>query len=139
MKKILHFIISLTIVGSLGGIATVTAFPQSANASCNTRFLGIPAWYDGLTNDSCDIVSPSEAGGLSTFIWHIALNIVQMALFVAGYICVAFIIYGGFLFLIGNGQPETVAKARKSIIDACIGLVISMASVAIVAFIASYL
>ncbi|MCK9623145.1 MAG: hypothetical protein M0R47_21745, partial [Methylobacter sp.] len=86
----------------------------------------------GLTDADCNILSPDKAGGLSTFIWKIVLNIIEIGLFIAGYAALFFILYGGFLFLTGGSNPSQIEKARKSILNAVIGLVISISAIAIV-------
>lgn len=120
--------------------ATVTT-PQTAfaadPANCESRaFLGIPPWYRGLTKtDStgdCAIMSPNEvAGGLSGFIWKIVLNLIEIGLILAGWVALFFIMYGAFLYITGGGNASQTEKARKSIFNAVIGLVISMGAIAI--------
>src|SRR5690606_20449869 len=98
-------------------------------------FLGFPAWYKGLTEvngENCDIKSPSEAGGATKFVWIIALNIVEMILRASGYAAVAFIIYGGYKYMISVGSPDGMVAARKTMMNAAIGLALSIAAVAIV-------
>lgn len=116
--------------------------PQTVAAAsdCNTGFLGFPAWYRGLIKDNvtCDIVNPDGKDGrpdLSGFIWHIALNVVEMAMMAVVYVTVFFILYGGFQFLTSQGAPEASAKARTTILNAVIGLVISLVAVGIINFI----
>ncbi|UTX51361.1 hypothetical protein KI440_00110 [Candidatus Saccharibacteria bacterium TM7i] len=116
--------------------ATISPAP-TASAACTDRLLGVPTWYRGLTTGAdCTVEMPSggsdEIGG---FVWKLALNIIEMVLVVVVYIAVGFILYGGFLFISGGGNPGTVEKARKSILNAVIGLVIAMAAIAIVNFI----
>lgn len=112
--------------------------PVSAAASiadCQKRVLGIPPWYRGLIkNKECNLKSPNDAGvgGLSGFIWRIVLNGIEMAIVIIAYIAVFFIIYGGFQFMTGGSNPGMVEKARKTIMNACIGLVVAMASIGIV-------
>lgn len=122
--------------------------PQTVSAadSCNSGFLGFPAWYRGLTKSdgSCEVQDPTSMStaaigepnnGLSNFIWHIALNIIEMAMMAVAYIAVFFILYGGFQFLTSQGAPEASAKARTTILNAVIGLVISLVAVGIINFI----
>ena len=59
-----------------------------------------------------------------------------MALQLAGYISAGFIIRGGFKYMTSIGDPGELAKAKKIITDAIIGLVISLMSVAIVNLVA---
>ena len=112
--------------------------PQTASAAdCEATLLGIPPWYRGLTEtDStgkCAIKSPdtNAENGLSNFIWKIVLNIIQIALTIVSYIAFFFILYGGFLFITGGGNSAQIEKARKSIFNAVIGLIISLGAIAI--------
>jgi len=139
MKKIIKWLTPIVITITLGGAIFAIITPATALAAdCNSGFLGFPAWYDGLTEPppECNIKSPNDAGGLSPFIWRIVLNIIEIVLGLLGYISAGFILYGGFLFIASNGKPESAAKGRKTMLDAIIGLVIAMGSIAIVSFIA---
>lgn len=137
------FLISLFAVGGLLAVlpaATVQAQTAASTADkCNQGFLTFPAWYRGLTNENCDIKSPAEAGGLSTFIWTIVLNLVEILLNVVGYAAVGFIIYGGIKYIYSTGSPSGMAGARKTILNAVIGLVLSILSIAVVNTIAGSL
>lgn len=119
---------------------TALATPQSVSAAsknCERSFLGIPPWYRGLTKQdenpsSCDIKTPGsvEQGSptLSAFIWLIVLNVIQMAIVAVAYVASFFILYGGFLFLTGGAVPGQIENARKTILNAVIGLVIAMSA-----------
>lgn len=124
-------------------VMTVIATPTTyaADSSCEVRILGIPPWYRGLAEKDakgdCAIVSPGtimngEVLSLSSFIWHIVLNVIEIGLYLAGYIAVFFILYGGFQFMTGGNNPSQVENARKTILNAIIGLVISISAVVVV-------
>jgi hypothetical protein len=139
-RNIRNWVVSLAIVASAGGALLTTAMPQivmAASDNCNQGFLGFPSWFRGLTAapPDCSIESPTKAGGISKFIWHIVLNIVEMALVAVGYISAFYILYGGFQFMTSQGKPDNAAKARSIILDAIIGLIISFAAVAVVNFV----
>lgn len=108
----------------------------AAPGGCTARFLTFPAWYRGLVNGDCSIKSPGDVGGISNFIWKIALNVVEILLQLVAYVSVGFVIYGGFLYLSSTGSPDKVAAGKKTILNALIGLVLSFFSVAIVSLIA---
>lgn len=110
--------------------------PGGTTNSCNDTLLTFPAWFKGLTDANCEIESPNAAGGINVFIWTIVLNVIESMLQLVGYIAVGFIIRGGFKYMTSNGDPGEMAKAKKIIMDAIIGLVISILSVAIVNIIA---
>jgi len=109
-------------------------FAAEASDSCNSGFLGFPAWYRGVTDGDCNIKSPTS-DELPSFIWKIVLNIIDMALMAVGYIAVFFILWGGFSLIINSGSSDALAKARQTVFNAIIGLVISIAAVAIVRYI----
>ncbi|MBF1031665.1 MAG: hypothetical protein HXK99_02185 [Candidatus Nanosynbacter sp.] len=140
MKKII-IAISLMIIGSFG--ASVT-FPNTSfaddNDTCSNKgkILTLKPWYSGLTNDDCSLKSPgADTNSQANYIWKIALNIVDDLLQLIGYATVGYIIYGGFLMMTSNGAPDKAAHGRKTIMSAAIGLVIALASVALVNFISS--
>lgn len=135
-RTIQHWFAAILFVTAAGGALLTVATPQVTAAACDTRILTIPAWYNGLTDGSCNLQNPNSVGGISNFIWRIALNIVEMILQIVGYITVGFIIFGGYKYMISTGSPDGMVKARKTITNAVIGLLISIFSVAIVNLVA---
>ena len=118
-----------------GGSIVAAVAPMTVSAAtCAKPILSFPVWYRGLVGPApeCNLLSPDKVGGLSGFIWRIVLNVTEIGLQLVGYIAVGYILYGGFLFLTSQGSSEGSAKARKTILNAVIGLVISIASIAIV-------
>lgn len=112
------------------------ATPQTAAAagSCEGGLLGIPPWYRGLTNNDppkCTMKTPDQVGGLSAYVWRIVLNGIDIALALLSIVTVFFILYGGFLYMTGGAVPSQLEKARKTIFNAIIGLVICMGAIAI--------
>ena len=139
MKKII-IAMSLMIIGSFGASLTLpdTSFAESNKCDKKGRILTLKPWYDGLTKDDCSIKDPgSDADSQANFIWKIVLNIVDDLLQLIGYTTVGYIMYGGFLMMTSNGAPDKAAHGRKTIMSAAIGLVIALASVALVNFISS--
>lgn len=132
LQKLRNWTLAVLMAGVLGGATVGVAVPATANAACVDRFLTFPTWYRGLTDGSCNFQALSGANGLRDTIWKIALNIVEIILQLVGYVSVGFIIYGGFRYLTSAGSPDGNAKSRKTIINAIIGLVISIFSVGIV-------
>jgi len=136
-----NWMISLMIVASAGGVVMTMATPQivGAASTCSQSFLGFPAWYRSLIDEgTCDILSPDGIGThptLSNFIWHIVFNVVEIAIVAAAYLSGFYFLYGGFLFIISQGKPDNAAKARTTMLNALIGLIISLAAVTIINFI----
>ncbi|TAN33490.1 hypothetical protein EPN28_01600 [Patescibacteria group bacterium] len=65
----------------------------------------------------------------------IAARIIRIALSLIGMVLVVLILYGGFLWMTAGGNDEQIGKAKKVIINAIVGLIIIMASYAIVLFV----
>jgi hypothetical protein len=125
----------------LGVALSSSTYAATNDKTCEQSILGIPTWFRGLavrdSGGSCSIVSPgTDLNGkkldLSGFIWRIALNIVDIGLSVVGIIAFFFILYGGFQFLTGGSNPSQIEKARKTILNAVVGLIISLGAVAII-------
>lgn len=147
MKSARRWISALIIVASANGLLLTMLAPQvvaaAPAATCNQGFLGFPAWYRGLTEDNgsgdpCAIMSPDGQGThptLTNFIWHIGLNVVEIAIVAAAYLSGFYFLYGGFLFIVSQGKPDNAAKARSTMLEALIGLIISLAAVTIINFI----
>jgi hypothetical protein len=66
---------------------------------------------------------------------RILVNVAQWILGISGSLALLALVYGGVLFLISGGSSETVAKAKRIITGAVIGLIIVFASYTIIAFI----
>ena len=138
MKKII-IAMSLMVMGSFGASVTFpnTSFADDA-CSNNGKILTLKPWYSGLTNNDCSLKSPgADTNSQANYIWKIALHIVDDLLQLIGYTTVGYIMYGGFLMMTSNGAPDKAARGRKTIMSAAIGLVIALASVALVNFISS--
>ena len=120
-------------------VATILSFasatPAHAAAPCSPpNFLGMPAWYRGL-QDSNDC-SSIQTTDIQTMILTIALNILQAAMVIVAYVAVGFIIKGGYMYRVSSGSPDAMAKAKNTIRDALIGLVIAISAAAIVDMVA---
>jgi len=135
MKLLKNLFITLSFAVFVAAPIATVAVPQTTYAAaedCSVRILGMPTWFRGLVNDDCDIITPSDDKGgisLSTFIWRIVLNVIEIALFLVGYAALFFVLYGGFQYLTGGSNPSQTEKARVTILNAVIGLAISMAAI----------
>ena len=138
MKKII-IAMSLMIIGSFGASVTFPGISFADDACSNKgKILTLKPWYSGLTNDDCSLKNPgTDTNSQANYIWKIVLNIVDDLLQLIGYTTVGYIMYGGFLMMTSNGAPDKAAHGRKTIMSAAIGLVIALASVALVNFISS--
>lgn len=148
MKRTLSSIVVSVAMILTGVVATIQITTPTASAiapaDCPRSFLTFPVWYRGLidaNSTDCSLASPSDPqfnpsgskdAGIGTYIGIIALNVIEMVLQLIGYIAALFIIYGGFMYMTQGSEASKVEQAKKTIIGAVIGLVISMSSIAIV-------
>ena len=122
-------------------MSVVGLSPNVNAAACGSGsdadFLGLPPWHRGLTCDG-DVVDLS-AKPIGETVVIIALNMVDMALRLLSLVAIGFIIFGGFQYMIARGEPSGVAKGKATVTHAVIGLIIGIASSAIVGFLVSRL
>lgn len=116
----------------------IDIIPQSVHLlaqakSCSNNFLGFPTWYKYL--DGASSCNP-KLDGLAD-IWLIALAIAEILLRVAILVAIAFIIIGGFKYITSRANPDKTTQARTTVIDALIGLGISVVATAVISFVAS--
>lgn len=141
MKGLLRqALLSLAIISSLSGVVAV-AHPAQASAACG-RFLTFPTWYNGLVknNTTCELKEISnEVNGnrsnrvdVRSFVVRIILNITEMILQLVAYAAVGFLIVGGFKYITSTGDSSGMANAKKTVLNAIIGLIIALMSVGIV-------
>ncbi len=104
-----------------------------ADNCANTTIFGMDAWYSVLECDAKGEIAQSNFQGdnLTTTILKVIAVVVKDALFLAGFIAVGFVMYGGFLMVTSSGNPGNVEKAKKTISGSIIGLVISILAYAI--------
>ena len=132
MRKVwIRLVAGMMFVSLAGGLVGATIPSGQASAACGT-FLGLPRWSSGLEKNNCnDLKSPSELqGGLQTYIWVIALNVIEIMLRIVGYLALFFIIYGGFQLIVSSGSPDRMARAQKTVLNAAIGLIIAISAIA---------
>ncbi|MEO5499434.1 MAG: hypothetical protein ABIR46_02970 [Candidatus Saccharimonadales bacterium] len=111
--------------------AVAPPIATTANAACQQRVLfTFPAWYKGVTDGNCNI----KIDQLNDF-WVIVMNFIEMLLQVVAYVSVGFIVWGGFKYIKSEGEPAKITEAKSAILNAVIGLVIALMSVAIVEYV----
>lgn len=137
-KTVIYMCMSLIVSMTVSIAAVTPALAQ--NTSCGGNIITIKPWYHGLTDGSCNVRSPgSSPDEQRKFVTRVALNVVDGLIQVAAYTTVAFIIMGGFKYMTSAGSPDQATKARKSIINAVIGLVVAIGAVGLVNFIGAAL
>ncbi len=136
--KILGILTAILIsCGGFVSAAPAWAAPGDEGAGvCNGTTLGFKPWYEGLTHvvdGKCEIVPvcekddcPEGSKRINVFIWTAVLNIMFDISLAIGVIAVGIVIYGGYLYMMSQGDPMRAAKGKKTLTSAVIGIVIAM-------------
>ncbi|HEY1835812.1 MAG TPA: hypothetical protein VGG13_03245 [Candidatus Saccharimonadales bacterium] len=105
-------------------------------STCTHNFFGIPTWYSYLKlNGSCQVINFQVPQDFLL----ILLALIDIGLHIAGLVAIGFVIYGGIQFVTSRGEPDQAAKARSTVIDALVGLMLALVSVGIVSFLGNRL
>ncbi len=113
----------------------------AAGCTSKTSFIGLPTWYKYLQGDKyTDPVTGltschPKLAGISD-IWKVVAAVIEILLRVATLIAIGFVVYGGVLYTVSQAQPDKTKLALRTIINALIGLAITIVAAAVVSFIA---
>jgi ABC-type Fe3+ transport system permease subunit len=104
--------------------------------------MGFPTWYkylEGYKAFSGDVCSPfaGQAFEISKLnvLAGIGLAVIEILLRIVAMVTVAFVAYGGFEYLISQGEPDKIQSAKNTILNAFIGLAIALLATVLVNFI----
>ena len=116
-------------------ISTLKIYATSAVCTSHT-FFGFPTWYKYIKNVT---VNPNGSCDFSSFsFWPpdnlllILLAVLDMLFIVGGMVAVVFVIIGGVQYITSQGQPENTKNARGTVINALIGLAITIIAATLV-------
>lgn len=130
----------------------------ASTSQCNKGFFGLVPWYKYIRGEfkfteanltplnggsPCEIKcfnvfaksQPNDCGQKGSDIPYVLLAIVDNLLRIAGIVSVAFIIVGAIRYITSQGNPEDTAGAQSTIINALVGLAVSIVAVAFISFI----
>lgn len=120
----------------------LSLFAADTLQSCteNGSFFGLKPWYAYLYKN-CDadgnIISFNifPSNGQTSDIPYVLLAIVDDLLQIAALVAFGYILYGAFQYVTSQGSPDGAAKAKSTILNALIGLVIAVTAIGLVTFI----
>lgn len=145
--KVLKFYLALPTILLAFFITPIFLFSPTVSAAegdactLSGSFLGLPTWYKYLDAEEdasgrCSpVLSGSDAEGRVNSALPIGLAVLEAMLRLAGMVAVVMIFVAGFKFITSDGSPDKAAGARKTVINAIIGLVIVVLSTGLVSFI----
>ena len=114
----------------------------AANPDCKTdtaNLLGvIPTWYKYLDGE---IVSGKCRPIVNevTDMLPVGLAVLEILLTLGGMVAGAMVFLGGFKYVLSQGEADKAAGGRKTVVNAVIGLVITILATRVVAFIGNRL
>lgn len=124
---------------------TATSHKTVKACSNDKSILLFPAWFHNLKCETLETTVKDKDGnvlsqyssetvqlGTINDTWVIVMNIVQWLIIAGGYVSLYFIIWSGFKYITATGDPQKITAAKNTITNAVIGLIIVLASVAIV-------
>jgi hypothetical protein len=143
MNQAKSFIGSVVVSAVVGmAVAAIPAPAASALASplthvaaaCQTgTFFSFPSWDACLNHDA---TTGAPVLDKLDDIWLVAFPLVESMIRAAGYISVAFIIWGGVKYIRSEGNASEMTGAKDTIRNALIGLILCVSSVAVVQYVA---
>lgn len=146
MRAIQVLILILLVPFMFAGIVTAQDVRGRTCTVENSSFLGLPAWYKYLearedTSGRCNPVLSKDTNGRidPSSALPIGIAVLEGFIRLGGLVAVVMIFIGGFRFITSQGNPESAASARKTAINALIGLVIVIVATSVVSFIGNRL
>lgn len=139
--KLLLLAVSVLMIIAVASPSSVSAQSSSRSGSNECAKKGVeilPSWYKYVGQKSVDgqceldFTFPNDIG-------LVLLALVEILLRIATIVSVIFVIYGGFLYMTTQGEPDKAKAAQQSILNAVIGLVIALLATVIVTFIGGQL
>lgn len=143
---LLAVFVAAPVILSVASVAAANVTPPNSGStgsqvtpagSCSGGdFLFFPTWYKYLPGkiDSNGLCSP-QLNSISD-VWLIVAAVIEILLRVAAVAAVIMVIYGGVHYIVSQGEPDDTNKARSTIINALIGLLLSVMAAAFINFIA---
>jgi len=92
----------------------------------------VPVRAQEVNNLMVNFVAPTPL--IQADLLKIIFTVIRYLLSFLGVVAVVILIYGGFLWMTARGDEERVRKAKKTIINGLIGLIVVLLSYAIVSF-----
>ena len=124
IKKISAAVLVVAI--SVTGVSTIVSSNASATQTKNPEYNLSNGMSAAKTNDQEDTLF-GEGGVFTT--------IVNILLFLIGFLSVIMLIYGGIQYTLSSGDSGKVTNAKNTILYAVVGLIVAILSYAIVNFV----
>jgi hypothetical protein len=124
------FIFALII--SVVPLHTPAAMAAKCKSEDSLSIISIKPWYSGVCKAGSDDV---EIKSIPSDIIHIALNLLSIAVQLAGYAAVGLVIWGGIKYILASGEASKIASAKTTIQNALVGLLLVLVAITMVDFV----
>jgi hypothetical protein len=129
-RPLLSASLFLVVIASLFTPVTVYAAAPSSIPCDSPSFFFLDSWSSYLCGGSGGV----EIDDINDFT-KLAFWAVDSLLKLSAYIAAGFIVWGGIKYIKAQGDASQIASAKNTIVQALVGMVICIASVAIVQFV----
>jgi hypothetical protein len=103
-----------------------------ASNACGTHTGVAPSLYDGLNCDSAGNFKITNVASLLIILGNVA----RILIWLAGALAVIFIIVGAIFYITSAGDPGRIKRAKDILVNAGVGLMLTVTAYAVVTFIA---
>lgn len=131
--------------GGMNATPDQTALNNGATIveACSNNFLGLKPWFAYLPASAFDAgtcnVDNFTLLGANSDLGRVVLALADDLVRIAALVAVAFVVVGGIQFVTSQGDPERAKKARQTILNAVIGVIVAIIAAALVSFIGNSL
>ena len=116
-------------------LARNAAANESSACNLGQSFLGLPTWYKYLDTETDPTGRCSPVIAETSDALPIGIAVLEGTIRLAGVVAVVMIFISAFKFITAQDNPDSAAAARKTAINALIGLVIVIVSTGVVSYI----
>jgi cysteine-rich repeat protein len=94
-----------------------------------------------FAQQTVDLESFAQQAGFATGVdlTVVIARLIRTFISILGIVAVCFILYGGWLWMSSKGEPDKIRKAQQVVVNAAIGLALTLASFVIAQFVLSFL
>jgi len=108
------------------------AAAQNCPGGTSSQSGGVGKGLSDLGQQSQDITCANINLANRSGVAAVVAKLIDWALYISGAIAVIYVIYGGYRYLMSGGNEETATKARQTVYNALIGLIIIILAYVIV-------
>jgi hypothetical protein len=117
-------------------LSSLSLFAAQGCKLTGGSLFGFPHWYeylDGIKDAQGNCIP--HINGIND-VWLIVAAVIEIMLRIGAILAVIMVIYAGFTYVTSQGDADKTGAAKKTIVNALVGLAISVLGASIITFIA---